>query len=105
MNDLFAATPSPRLPIAPNRTAPAPLAPRDEFHLYLTDHTAWTRYIAPRYLDLLRERGGDWLVDVWPTMSRSLQRAVWDRLPEDVRSTLRTARESEATGTAMEPNA
>jgi hypothetical protein len=55
----------------------------EEFHLYLTDHAAWCRYIAPRWRDMLRASNQD------------ERKKLWESAPDQLKAELRALREQE----------
>jgi hypothetical protein len=86
VDDLFVASASPaKVP------AYGALSYAQEFSLYLSDRSAWTRYVAPHYVELMAG-SREWAVWVWPQLARDLQGAVWALLDESTRAFVRAAR-------------
>jgi hypothetical protein len=55
----------------------------EEVHLYLTDHAAWCRYIAPRWRDMLKKSAGE------------ERKALWNSAPETLKAELHALRRRE----------
>lgn len=71
--------------------APA-LTVGQEFALYQKDRPAWLAIVAPRMAKLLRERERAFIAEMWGSLARDYQRAVWLVADEVTREAIRLAR-------------